>query len=147
MTSHPHHDLIAAEVRSWYTDWTGRAPGPSGSAPDLGIRVEEAPYGYLRDGPGGAGRRLVLTVDEPEEVEEALAAAGDFYGGERFDVWVDDRERAERVEPELARAGYHAPDATVVLALVGDPRRPPARRDWRSGRWPALTRRSGPGSS
>ena len=119
MRAHPHHDLVAAEVRSWYTDWPGRGPGPAGSIPDIGVRTEVAPYGYLRDGPGVAGRRVVLTVDSAASAAEALQAAEEYFGTDRFDVWVDDRVRAARLEPMLAEAGFHAPDATVVLALVG----------------------------
>jgi len=106
-------------VRSWYTDWTGRSPGPTGSTPDIGVRSHKAPFGYLRDGPGPAGRRLVLTVDDPASAREALRSAADYFGSEHFDVWVDDRDRASRLESTLGEAGFHAPDATVVLALVG----------------------------
>lgn len=119
MTHHPQHELVAAEVRSWYTDWPGRSPGPSGSSPDIGVRTHEAAYGYLRDGPGPAGRRLVLTVDDEVAARDALRSAAEYYGSEQFDVWVDDRDRAMRLEPVLVEAGFHAPDATVVLALVG----------------------------
>ena len=119
MTTHPHHDLVAAEVRSWYTDWPGRGPGPAGSIPDIGVRTEVAPYGYLRDGPGAAGRRVVLTVDEPESLTKALDAARTYFGTDQFDVWIDEPERASRLEPGLTTAGFHAPDATVVLALIG----------------------------
>jgi GNAT superfamily N-acetyltransferase len=115
---HPHHDAVAQEVRSWYTDWPGRSPGP-GSDPDLGVRTHQEPFGYLREGPGPAGRRLILTVDDSVEASAALDAATAFYRSEAFDVWVDDRGRAKRLDSVLVSAGFEAPDNTVVLALVG----------------------------
>lgn len=116
---HADHDLVAAEVRSWYTDWPAGSSRQSGSTPDIGITTRTEPFGILRDGPGPAGRRLVLTVDDAGAVRAALDAAAAFYGTDAFDVWVDDRSRDRAVAPALEAGGFHAPHATVVLAHVG----------------------------
>lgn len=118
MAYHPQHDLVAQEVRSWYTYWPGQAPGPARSEPDVGVRTRREAFGYLREGPGPAGRRIVLTLDEPVDVPAALDSAARLYGTEAFDVWVDDRGRAAVLEAALA-AGFQAPDNTIVLGLVG----------------------------
>lgn len=118
-TSHPDHDVVAAEVRSWYTDWRGRAPGPAGSDPAMNIRVERAWYGYLRATDAVAGGRLLLTVDDPDEAKDAIQSAASFFGSDRFDIWIDDRTRAAALEPVLVAHGRHAEDNNVVLALTG----------------------------
>ncbi|HZU71396.1 MAG TPA: GNAT family N-acetyltransferase [Acidimicrobiales bacterium] len=110
---------MVREVRGWYTDWPGRSPGPAGSEPDIGIRTRTEPFGHLRSGPGDAGRRLVLTVDDPAAVPGVLKAAAGYFRGDPFDVWVDERRRAALLDAALVSAGFHAPeDDTVVLALV-----------------------------
>lgn len=107
---HPEHDAVSDEVRSWY-----RAPAPA-----IGLGVVRTEDGYLSDPAGGTGpRRFVMTVEDPGEVEPALEAAAAFYGAAPFEVWIDDRGRAERLTPVLAAAGMAPLGATVVLALVG----------------------------
>ncbi len=107
---HPEHDAVRAEVRSWYT----------ASTPEIGFSVVPASYGFLSDAEGRPGsRRLVMTVDAIGEVAPALAAARAFYGASGFDVWLDDRVRAERLTPTLVAAGYAPVQDTVVLARVG----------------------------
>ena len=61
----------------------------------------------------------MLTLDDPTHVPAALASAADFFGTDRFDVWVDSREWAAVLEPVLVSHRLHASDNTVVLALVG----------------------------
>lgn len=118
--AHPDHEAVAAEVRSWYTDWPGRGPGPAGSVPDIGIVSHHRSFGHLRDGPGRWDRRVVLTLDDPGGLGDALRSAEQHYGTAAFDVWVDDRARAAVLEPGLVAAGFRPPeDNTVVLALVG----------------------------
>ena len=113
---HRYHDLVAREVRGWYTDWTDGGTGPPEQA---AFRVRREPYGYLRQGPGSAGRRLVPTIDDAALMPWVLESAERHFGSPDFDVWVDDRRRAEALGPALVGAGFHAADSTVVLALVG----------------------------
>jgi GNAT superfamily N-acetyltransferase len=61
---------------------------------------------------------MVLTEDVAESVAYALAAAADFYGTPAFEVWVDDRSRAQRLTATLMSAGLVPVRDTVVLALV-----------------------------
>lgn len=72
-----------------------------------------------REGEGDGLRRLVLTTEEAAEVEAALCAATDFYQGARYEIWVEDRERAKRHGAALEAAGFEAQRDTVVLALAG----------------------------
>ncbi len=109
MEQHPDHDAVAEQVRSWYTC----------STPKLGISVTRETFGVLSNSERAAFRRLVLTVDDPAEVAGALAAAAEFYGSSEFEVWVDDRSRAERLGPALEAVGLSKAQDTIVLALVG----------------------------
>jgi ribosomal protein S18 acetylase RimI-like enzyme len=105
--AHPEHDAVAREVSGWFT----------ASAPEIGYEVSERWYGYQSDlGPGQA--RVILRVGEPGQVPAALAdaAAG---GAGTLTIWVDDRERAARLDGALRSAGCRAGDATTHLALVG----------------------------
>jgi len=116
---HTHHDLVAREVRSWYTEWPGRAPGPAGSDAGVEVRVRETSFGFLRDGRAAGGRRVVLMLDDPSGVADALASCEEFFGTPSFDVWVDDRQRAATLDPVLVSHGFHPEDNTIVLALTG----------------------------
>jgi GNAT superfamily N-acetyltransferase len=108
---HPEHDAVSNEVRSWYTV----------STPSIGLEVVSTDYGFLAHSESRAElKRLVLTVDTPGEVAPAIRAAGDSFGTQAFDVWVDDRARADRLSGALASAGLEPDQSTVVLALVGD---------------------------
>jgi hypothetical protein len=107
---HAEHDAVRDEVRRWY----------SASTPKIGLSIVAQPYGFLTavSGPS-ARRRLLLTVEAPEEVGPALRAAAEFYGTSDFELWVDDRARAERLAAALRAAGRAPGLATVTLALVG----------------------------
>lgn len=109
MRAHPAHDLLAAEVRGWYTR----------STPEIGLSIRRERYGFLTSPESPVGRRLILGVDEPAEVAGALESAASFYGGDDFDLWVDDRQRAEHLAIALTAAGMEQIDDTVVLALAG----------------------------
>jgi GNAT superfamily N-acetyltransferase len=113
---HPDHEVVAEEVRGWYTS----------STPEIGLRVIRESFGFLGHSDQASLRRLVLTVDDPLEVADALGAAAEFYGGSEFEVWVDDRARAERLSPALGAVGRHKLQDTVILALVGAIRTGPA---------------------
>jgi hypothetical protein len=106
---HPDHDAVAEVVRGWYTS----------SSPEIGITAIHEDFGFLCNSDRAAFRRPVLTVNDPGLVEEALRAAAEFYGGSDFEVWVDDRLRAERLDAGLSALGVHKCRDTVVLALVG----------------------------
>jgi len=109
MRPHPEHDAVSSAVRSWFT----------ASTPAIGLSVTSTSYGFLTDSDRANRRRLVLTLDALDGVSDALAAAARFYGTQAFDVWVDDRLRAERLAPALVSAGLEPAQETVVLALVG----------------------------
>jgi GNAT superfamily N-acetyltransferase len=117
VAQHPEHAAIAAEVRSWYTDWAGDATGRGASVADIGVQTRREPFGYLRSGPGAA-RRLVLTVEGTTEVSEALAAAARFFGSDAFEVWIDRRELAAAAEPALVTAGFASVATTTIIALA-----------------------------
>jgi ribosomal protein S18 acetylase RimI-like enzyme len=105
--AHPEHDAVAREVSGWF----------AASAPEIGYEVTERWYGYQSDlGPGQA--RVILRVGEPAQVPAALAdaAAG---GAGTLTIWVDDRDRAARLDGALRSAGCRPGDATTHLALVG----------------------------
>lgn len=105
---HPHHDDVSREVRRWYTT----------TFPEIGVHVEEHWFGFIgKLRPNQA--RLVLTVDDPDDVARSLAAARAACAGREFDVWVDDRRRARRLDAAIQRDGYAPRDPIIHLALVG----------------------------
>lgn len=105
---HPHHFLVAATVREWFTH----------SAPEIRYEVVERPYGFLGIlAPGWT--RLILTVDTPADVAGALADASKLAGGGGIHVWVEDRTRAALLTPAIEAAGWRSGPATTHLALVG----------------------------
>jgi ribosomal protein S18 acetylase RimI-like enzyme len=105
--AHPEHDAVAREVSGWFT----------ASAPEIGYEVSNRWYGYQSD-LGSGQARVILRVGEPGQVPAALAdaAAG---GAGTLTIWVDDRERAARLDGALRSAGCRPGDATTHLALVG----------------------------
>ena len=102
---HRDHDAVAAAVRSRY--WT--------PAPSLGYVVEPRPYGVLAT--LGGARRAIVGVDDLSEGDVAVLLADD-----ATQVWVEERQRDERLTPRLANAGYEAGPATTYRALVGEVR-------------------------
>ena len=80
-----------------------RPPGPPGSS------GPETPF----------GSRVVLTVDGDNAAAAALDEIRARYGGCDIDIWVDDRQRAERLHPVLLDAGCRASNDTIFLAHVG----------------------------
>jgi GNAT superfamily N-acetyltransferase len=105
---HPEHDAVAREVGGWFTS----------SAPEIGYEVSEHWYGYRSDlSPGQA--RVILRVDEPDRVPAALADARAAGGTCALTIWVDDRERAARLDAALRRSGAQPGEATTHLALAG----------------------------
>jgi hypothetical protein len=115
MVRHPEHDAVSSTVRSWYT----------ASTPEIGMSVKPTSYGFLTDSDRAERKRLVLTVESPKEVADALAAAAEYYGTSSFEVWVDERSRAERLTAALGLAGREPVQDTAVLALVGPVRADP----------------------
>jgi GNAT superfamily N-acetyltransferase len=99
---------VAQEVSGWFTT----------SAPEIGYEVREHWYGYQSDlGPTQA--RVVLRVDDPDQVPAALADARAAGGAHALTIWVDDRERAARLDAALRHGGGQPAEATMHLALVG----------------------------
>ena len=110
MDQHPEHEAVSREVRSWYT----------ASTPEIGVSAVATDHGILVRSDAIGVRRLVLTEDTLQSVGAALAAATEFFGTAGFDVWIDDRSRAERLTPELVKAGWEPEQDTVVLAVAGE---------------------------
>lgn len=106
--AHPEHDAVAAEVSGWFT----------ASEPEIGYEVTEHWYGYQSD-LGSGQTRVILRAGEPGQVPAALADATAASGAGTLTIWVDDRERAARLDGALRRAGCQPGDATTHLALVG----------------------------
>jgi GNAT superfamily N-acetyltransferase len=106
---HPRHDAIARAVRGWYTE----------AVPEVGIVSSEHWFGSLcLTGPDRA--RVVLTIDEPDQVPRALAAARAAAGAERgLLVMVDDHDRAGRLDVALRSGGCQFDEVTTYLALAG----------------------------
>jgi hypothetical protein len=103
---------VAAEVRSWYTSPT----------PAIGLSLISTSYGFLTESDRAERNRLVLTHESADGVADALATATDFFGTAAFEVWVDDRSRADHLTPALSSAGMEPVSDTVVLALLGSVR-------------------------
>ncbi len=105
---HPDHDVLAAEVASWYTT----------STPEIGSEINQFWYGYQSNlSPTTA--RVTLRVDDPGQVPEALRAARIASGMRLVNIRVDDRDRAVRLDDALRESGCERGDATTHLALVG----------------------------
>jgi GNAT superfamily N-acetyltransferase len=118
VAAHSQHDLVAAEVRSWYTDWADHAAVVDETSTSVGVASVRKPFGFLRTGPGSV-RRLMLTTDVPADVAGALASATQFFETTEFEVWCDDRARAFAIELALLSLGFVPAESTSVLALVG----------------------------
>jgi ribosomal protein S18 acetylase RimI-like enzyme len=106
--THPEHDAVAREIRSWFTT----------SAPEIGYEVGECWFGYLSE-LSGSTARLILLVDDPGHVPAALAEARAASGNRGLTIWVDDRDRAARLDAALRDCGCRTDHATTHLALVG----------------------------
>jgi ribosomal protein S18 acetylase RimI-like enzyme len=106
--AHPEHDAVAAVVRGWYTT----------STPEIGSDVSDQWYGYRSD-LGPTQSRVILRVDEPDQVPAALADARADSGPGTLTIWVDDRDRAARLDAALHHSGCRVGYATTTLALVG----------------------------
>lgn len=114
---HPSHEAIAGELRSWFTT----------SAPEIGYEVSSHWWGHLGRFKGLAAR-LILQVDTAGELTRALDEVRGDSSGE-LTIWVDDRERAGRLDSHLLGAGCRREQATTHLALVGEVRAIPAPAD------------------
>ena len=109
---HPQHDLLCAQVRSWYRS----------SAPELGYLVEHRGFGFYgrqRGNPHAA--RIIVDRPCPNEIEVLQADARKFFGDVEIDIWIDEPETDVTLGPALVRAGYYFRGATVYLAHVGEP--------------------------
>lgn len=99
---------MAQEVSGWFT----------ASAPEIGYQVSEHWYGY-QSHLGSGQTRVILRIGEPDQVAAAVADATAASGAGTLTIWVDDRERAARLDGALRRTGCRPGDATTHLALVG----------------------------
>jgi len=116
MARHPQHDAVHDAVRRWYT----------ASTPAIGLAVRATPDGFLTDSDRAERKRLILMVDRPERVAEALATAAGFYRTAAFEVWVDDRARADRLTPALlarwsAEGAAHGVRSQLINCDAGGP--------------------------
>ena len=99
---------MAQEIRGWFTT----------SAPEIGYEVGEHWYGYLSE-LSESTARLILVIDDPGALPAALAEARTASGNRELTIWVDDRERAARLDGALRDCGGQTDHATTHLALVG----------------------------
>jgi len=106
---HPDHDAVRAVLRSWFTS----------SEPAYGYVVTKRPYGYLSEPGGVFGPRLILTVDDPADVPQAIGDAADRSDGP-LAVWVEGRARCARLDRSLQDAGCKPVKSVTHLALVGE---------------------------
>lgn len=105
---HPEHDAVAAEIAGWYT----------ASTPGIGREISEFWYGYHCNlGPDRA--RVILRIDEPDQVPAALRDARTSSGMRSITIRVDDRVRATRLDAALRCVDCQRGEATTHLALVG----------------------------
>ena len=121
MGRHPAHAAVRETVRSWYV----------GATPEVGITAVEAELAFLVCSDRVPLRRAVLTADEAASVPQALAEAAAVLGTTSFEVWIDDRGRAEQLDDALGDAGFRRVVDTVVLALVGPVRARPGPQSLR----------------
>jgi GNAT superfamily N-acetyltransferase len=106
---HPEHDLLCAEVRSWY-----QTPSPL-------FQVTRAKYGFYRRNPKVEGSACIIVGDAtPHEVAALLADAREYFGGCEFDLWIDDRCKDAALGPAFTAAGWIQSHAVVYLAHVGE---------------------------
>jgi GNAT superfamily N-acetyltransferase len=108
LPAHPEHGAVASEVGGWFTT----------SAPEIDYQVSEHWYGFQSQ-LSPTETRLILRVDDPEDVAPALAAATTASETRTLTIWVDDRARAARLDAALRNCGSQPGDATTHLALVG----------------------------
>jgi hypothetical protein len=106
---HSQHDDLAHELESWFTN----------SAPEIDYFVTEHWYGYLSNPDDPLGARLILRVNEPNQVSPALADAKSLCDDHTITIWGDDRKRKSTVDSALREAGCTSVKATTHLALVG----------------------------
>jgi GNAT superfamily N-acetyltransferase len=104
-SAHPDHDAVARDISGWFTN----------PAPEIGYQVSGHWFGYLST----SSARLILRIDDPDRVPAALAEARAATGMRTLKIWVDNRERAARLDAALRRTGCQPGDAITHLALVG----------------------------
>ncbi len=100
-------------MASWFTT----------SAPAAGYEVSRHWFGHIGRFAGPSPVRLIPRL-EPAQLAAALREAS-FLAGGPLSVWVDDRQRAARLESGLIELGYLPQPATTHLALVGEVRSEP----------------------
>lgn len=106
---HREHDSIAAALRSWYTT----------STPEAGVEITAHSFGFLSDADRPDPLRVLLTLEDPDQVPGAIALAAELAGTDQLTVVVDDRVRAEHLAAGLERAGCVPVKAISYLAHVG----------------------------
>ena len=123
-------DLTAPGMAAWRGGRPRSAPAPRRgggrasswyreSVPAMSITVRERWYGYLSDADGSAYPRVLVTLDDPARVADALDEAAAELDVAGFGVWVDDRGRAARLEDALRASRCRPKRSTTYLALVG----------------------------
>lgn len=105
---HPAHDAVTRAVSGWFT----------ASTPDIDSVVTEHWYGF-QDNLSATRSRVILRIDEPDQVPAALAEMQVAGGPRAVTIRVDDRQRAVTLDLALRRGGCAPGDATTHLALVG----------------------------
>ncbi|MHB8330985.1 MAG: GNAT family N-acetyltransferase [Candidatus Dormibacteria bacterium] len=107
--SHPDHDVLRAEVRSWY-----HRP-----ALDMGYAVWNGPLGtYSRHGPTGS-IRVIMDSEWTGSVDTLRAELRSIADAAWVEVWVEELAADRRLAPLLQGAGCSSARAMTYLAHVG----------------------------
>jgi ribosomal protein S18 acetylase RimI-like enzyme len=113
---HPHHSLLAREIRGWY----------SRSYPEMGYFVERERYGAYRHNPAVPDASSVEVGEiDPEDVPLLLEEVRERYGDTAAPLLVNGREEEARLGPALIAAGCSPGSAAIYLAHVGPVPEPP----------------------
>jgi hypothetical protein len=112
-TRHAEHDAVGAGIRDAYRR-TNEA---------VQCRVERHPFGWFQHAPGGVAAGAV-TVDDiaTASVPELRAEIERQFGDDtQVTVFVNDRDRDERLSGALIAAGFEPAEGSTFLAYTGQP--------------------------
>ena len=109
MTSHPAHDHLVQEVRSWYIQ----------DFPALGKVVTRRPFGYYSLNPKTSYCDIhILEPFDPAETRAFLEDVKAFYGGRQVHIFTHGQAVDRRLSAALEQAGCARGPAKLYLAHV-----------------------------
>ena len=117
---HADHDAIGAGIRDAYRR----------SDAAMQYRVEQHPLGWFQHAPGGVAAGSVTVDDiDPASVPDLRAEIERQFGDEmRVTLFVDDRDRDQRLSGALVAAGFEPAEGSTFLAYTGQPPTIPSLR-------------------